>query len=123
MADFLCAKCGNVWKGKGPPKDGVICDNCKAETVKPAQALENFSEQELYAAQMEHWFHEHYMMGQQIRRAIAFHEEMAESNREQLELHCKRLELATDEYNAWAKENGLPEVKKGPPVLSLGKAF
>lgn len=66
------------------------------------------NEEELYAEQMKHWFHEHSMMKQQLERTINHYECMAKSNKEQLTLHNKRLELVKSEYNAWAEKNGMP---------------
>lgn len=71
-------------------------------------------EQELYVEQMKHWFEEHKRIGKQIARTIKHHEDLAQCNREQLVLHNKRMELAIAEYNAWCRENGLPE--RCPPV-------
>lgn len=65
-------------------------------------------EAELYAEQMKHWFNEQDMLTDQIERTIKHHEDIAQSNREQLVLHNKRIELSTVEYNAWARKNGRP---------------
>ncbi|WP_274363725.1 hypothetical protein [Paenibacillus thermotolerans] len=92
MAKFLCTMCNKAWEGKGPVKDGVTCNDCK----------ENL----LYAEQMQHWFNEHKLLGMQIEGTIKFHEAMAQSNREQLILHERRMELSMREYNAWASKNG-----------------
>jgi hypothetical protein len=29
MVKFLCAKCSKAWEGRGPARDGVVCDECK----------------------------------------------------------------------------------------------
>lgn len=71
----------------------------------------NMNEQKLYADQMKHWFDEHTKLRKQIEGTITFHEEMAQSNREQLFLHNKRVDLARVEYNAWAEKNNFPIVE------------
>jgi hypothetical protein len=71
------------------------------------------NEQELYAEQMKLWFAEHERIGAQIERAVQHNEELANLNREQLDNHNKRMELATKEYNLWATENGMSLYQKG----------
>jgi hypothetical protein len=66
------------------------------------------TEQQLYAEQMSHWFKEHDLLRQQLKRTILHYEQMAQSNREQLKLHVERVEMARVEYNEWAMKNGLP---------------
>ncbi|KGE20651.1 hypothetical protein [Paenibacillus wynnii] len=68
---------------------------------------EQLTENQLYEQQMTAWFEEHDRLGKQIERAIEHHTEIAELNRQQLDLHNRRMDIALAEYNGWAKDNGL----------------
>lgn len=63
---------------------------------------------QLYVEQMKLWFEEQERISMSCARAVEHHEEMAQLNREQLRLNDKRIEIALNEYNVWAAENGLP---------------
>lgn len=64
-------------------------------------------EQKLYVEQMKHWIHEQEILRQQIKRTVDHHEEMAQSNREQLKLHNTRVEAGIKQYDQWLKDNGI----------------
>lgn len=66
-------------------------------------------EKTLYVEQMKHWFAEQQMIDEQLERAGIHYQQLAELNKEQLMLHKRRIELAKQEYNNWAAENGVTE--------------
>lgn len=66
------------------------------------------TENELYNAQMKLWFVEHQLIGEQVERTIKHYEELAQINKQELELHQKRTELSKVAFNLWADEYGFP---------------
>lgn len=58
-------------------------------------------EQCLYMQQMELWFKEQQRLEEQLERTIRHYEEMAELNRQQLEIHRKRIDIVRVEFDKW----------------------
>lgn len=50
MATHSCAQCGKTWEARGPVKDGVRCDECKAAKANPS----NIQERLQYLNELRH---------------------------------------------------------------------
>lgn len=56
---------------------------------------------ELYKNQMALWLNEQQWIKEQLERTIKHYEDLAEANRQQLEIQNKRIGLAVKEYEEW----------------------
>ena len=61
---------------------------------------------ELYKAHFAEWLHEQNIRTEEFKRTIKTNEAIIESTTNQLGYHLQAANVAIEEYNAWAEENG-----------------
>lgn len=69
---------------------------------------DNIKYNKLYVEEMNEWVNEMDIRMKDMQNAIDISELIIESNLKQMELMKQRTNLAIDEYNEWAKEEGEP---------------